>query len=310
MSRILIVGQGNIGTFMGATLKASHDVTHYVNHAWETEEDVKLRFNDRREGKYKLGSDKSYQYKLTNELSEVKDYNYVIIPVNHNEFQSVLIKLLPYLHSNQTLILMGNIWNDFEWIKKNISIPFIYAFPNFGGAIVNNELHGWLTGKFTIGITNKKYKRNLKAVKLLLRKSGFRIKNQSDMKGWLTTHFAYNAGMLLEAANKNGFRSMTKSWKSMKNMFLLIKECMIVANGLGVETKKFGEGKELGLPIWWNVLKTYLVFLIPGMAKSADAGKNIQQWRSYAEKIYDTGVKLNIQMPLLELNLLKNSKNE
>ena len=69
-----------------------------------------------------------------------------------------------------------------------------------------------------------------------------------------------------------------------------------------IETQTFKEGRIAFQPIWWNALKTYFMFLIPGLAKSADASKDIEEWRSYGQKIYNTSQNLELETPLLTLN--------
>jgi ketopantoate reductase len=298
--KVLIIGNGNIGTFMGLTLnKEIGHIDHYVREK-EPRSSIVLNFNDRRNAKHKIKKGNQYEYNYVHGLKNVNEYRFILIPVSHLDFKEIIQELTPVINSNQTLVLMGNVWNNFKWFKENITSPYIYAFPNFGGAIVDDKIQGWLTKNMILGISNKDYINELEEFEMLLRKVGFAPNKPKDIHGYLITHFAYNAGMLMEAADQNGFQVMTKSWTSLKRMYLSIRECMMVANHLSINTMDYSEGRTSAMPIWWNALKTYLIFLVPGLAKSADANKNINEWLSYGEKIFQTAQELNLQTPLLK----------
>ena len=74
---------------------------------------------------------------------------------------------------------------------------------------------------------------------------------------------------------------------------------MQVVNHCGIHTASFAEGRAAFKPYVWNALKTRLLFMLPGLAKSADTTKNLPEWWSYAQKVYTTAVELNFPAPLL-----------
>jgi ketopantoate reductase len=282
MSQILIIGQGNIGTFLGMALKnTGHTVRHYVRNPAGKASQVMAQFNDRRKrAKIKKGS--VYQYQRITDLTELQNYDYVLVSVAHYHLRKVVQDLKPYLTEKQSLVIAGNIWQDFDWLTTALKTPYFIAFPNFGGAIVEGKLTGWLTPKLTTGLTDNRYVSHLQAFEQLLQEADFKPSRQSDIASWLKTHFAYNAGMLLEAARQDGFQNMRGNWQSIRNMYRLIREFMGLAQKLGTPVQEFPEGKLAFQPIWWNTFKTFLIFLLPGIAKSADANKDLEDWESYA----------------------------
>jgi ketopantoate reductase len=299
--RILIVGNGNIGTFLGVALKnETTQVSHWVRNREKAKQTIEVAFNDRRKRAYKIKKGAIYSYNFADTLAVIPDFDLIFVPVGHNHWREVLTALQPYLTTNQTLILSGNIWDDFDWFAENITIPFVIAFPNFGGAIINQRLEGWLTPYLTLGVTIAAYQKPLQSVNALLCESGFKPSFEKDIKGWLMTHFAYNAGMLAEAAKQNGFRQMTSKWSSLTAMYRLIRACVEVVDACGIKTNAFDEGKKARYSLWWNVLITYLIFRLPGLAKSADATFNKAEWISYIAKIKETAQKLRISTPLVD----------
>ncbi|MCU0389930.1 MAG: hypothetical protein MUE81_02325 [Thermoflexibacter sp.] len=300
MNKILIIGQGNIGTFLGATLNfARLKADNYVRKS-NPVQTVVLNFNDRRSKEFQIKKGIPYIYSIISDTEKIREYDYIIVPVAHYHLKEVFQMLLPCTTPNQTIIVMGNVWwSDFAWIEKNWKTPYVFAFPNFGGAVVNEKLEGWLTPNFTIGSTNPNYQNHLDKVENLLNQIGFKPHKELNIKAWLTIHFAYNAGMLLEAAKQGGFQTMTRSTHSIKNMYLTMRECLNIVKNLGIDIQDYKEGKEVFQAIWWNVLKMYFIFLIPGLAKSADATKNIDDWKSYSQKLWTLAQERNIPTPIL-----------
>lgn len=135
----------------------------------------------------------------------------------------------------------------------------------------------------------------------LLTEAGFKPKVEKQIQGWLMTHFAYNAGMLLEGANQNGFTRMTKNVSSLQNMFATMKECMAVGEKMGIDVKSFREGRMVYQATWWNAIKTYFMFLVPGLAKSADANKNLSDWKSYSKRIWKSAQQIGVPTKILSL---------
>ena len=219
MKKILIIGQGNIGTFVGAILSTNERITHFRRKNVSYPKDVTLNFTDRRSRKFRISKGNKYEYQTTDSLEQMSNYDFIIIPVAHYHLRSVINSVNPYLVSKQVIVIMGNVWNDFDWLQKNVQNPYIFLFPNFDGAIVNNKLQGWLTPNFTTGSINSDNYKNLKGFKSILEEVGFKPIVENNMKGWLMTHFAYNAGMLLESAKQGGFQKMTKKFRSLKNMY-------------------------------------------------------------------------------------------
>ncbi|MEZ4780650.1 MAG: 2-dehydropantoate 2-reductase N-terminal domain-containing protein [Flavobacteriaceae bacterium] len=299
MKNILIIGQGNIGTFIGATLSTNELITHFTRKDVSYPKDVTLNFTDRRSTEFRISKGKKYGYQTKDSLEHISDYDFIIIPVAHYHLRSLINSVNPYLVSKQIIVIMGNVWNDFDWLQKNVQNPYIFVFPNFGGAIVNNKLQGWLTPNFTTGSTNLCSHNSLEVFNHILVKAGFKPEIESNMKGWLMTHFAYNAGMLLEAAKQDGFQKMTKKFRSLKNMYATMQECMNVVDKMGVNVKSFTEGKTAYQAKRWSAIKTYFMFLLPGLAKSADATKNIEDWISYSKEIWKSAQEIGMSTPIL-----------
>jgi ketopantoate reductase len=297
---ILIIGQGCIGTFLGAALQQNpiHRVVHFLKSKSGKPTDIILNFNDRRTGRTptskKILKRSRYVYSQTETLDAVASADVIFVPVRHHQWRMTIASIAHTLHDKQIVVLCGNVLDDFEWFTEHLPIPFVFAFPNFGGATVEGELRGWLTAHFTLGITNLAYTEPLSHIRDLLTQTGFQPRVESDIQGWLMTHFAYNAGMLKAAAQYNGFQTLTTSCSALSTMWRTMKACMNTIQEAGIDVRRFKEGKQVYSPLRLNVLKTYLMFRIPGLAKSADAGKDIIEWLSYSEAIREFAVRHHV----------------
>jgi 2-dehydropantoate 2-reductase len=300
--QILIIGQGNIGTFIGSALSqwADYVVCHFVRNKENQSSNLTLNISDRRRTKNKIKKNSIYTYQQTDSLTEIAKADLIFVPVRFTQWREVIETINDYLHKNQTLIICGNVLDDFDWFQKNIPCPYVFAFPNFGGAIIKNKLQGWLTPHFTIGVTSQAFQTNHETVANLLSKLGFIPQKENDIKGWLMTHFAYNAGMLSEAASQDGFQKMTKSLKGLQKMYVAMQKCMCVIKDYGIDVMQFSDGRSVYAPMWWSILKTYFLFLIPGLSKSADATKDNVEWKSYINRLHNFAVKNQLNSPINE----------
>lgn len=305
MNRILIISHGAIATFIGAALQqnSENEITHYVRPGGKNRLQMELQFNDRRSRAFKIAKGSIYQYRTINHLEGLSTFDYIIAPVAFYQLKPLVVSLLPYLQSRQVLVIAGNVWDDFEWLQSVLPCPFIFVFPNFGGAVVQDKLTGWLTTSFTLGTTQPAYLPKVQVFQSLLESAGFKPRQMSDIRGWLLTHFACNAGMLTAAARQNGFTVLAKKWHELQKMYLLIRECVQVVGHTGVDTGSFPEGRKAFQSLWIQTLTTYLLFLLPGVAASADAGKNLPDWLRYGQAIQQKARHLGLETPLLDVVL-------
>lgn len=297
--RIFIIGQGNIGTFLGVALKQCHDneVCHFVRNRSGKRQSIILDFRDRRKRSLKIPRNSHYDYTQVDTPGELRHSKFIFIPVRHGQWEGVVEDIRPFLQENQTIVLCGNVLDEFEWFENNIPCPYLFAFPNFGGAVTDDKLQGWLTEKFTLGTPTPRFEKELQELRNLLTEVGFNPRVEMNIKGWLMTHFACNAGMLAEAERQGGFQKMAKSFSGLSRMYLLMRDCVDTVYKLGVDVEKYSEGRSVYRPIWWNVLKSYLIFLIPGLAKNADATRDTKEWLSYLSSLQQLAQKNHLPIP-------------
>lgn len=296
MKNILILGQGAIGTFLGIAF--SGQAVHYVRTPSHARTEVQVNFRDmRRSGRVKKGY--LYTYPVVTDIQLVRDYSYIIVSVPFYQLRQAIEDLRPWLHSRQTVVVAGNVWDDFSWLDANLPCPWIIAFPNFGGGIQQGKINGWLTSRLTMGVTHPDYQTELESFRGILEGSGFRPRQVEDIRGWLLVHLAVNAGLMTEACFQRGFQNMGKSLSAVKRIYHLQRECLEIIKYAGVDPLAFEEGRTAYQPIWWNSLKTFAMFRIPGLAKSIDANMNLTDWASYGKALFAFSKEKGLSAPML-----------
>jgi len=299
--QVLILGQGCIGSFLGSSLAYAGIPVHHFVRSPHPKREIELQFRDSRARSFRIPKGTSYKYQFWEMKEDGKDARFLFFPLGQDQWKEALLTWMPLVQPNQTMVLSGNLWwEDLEWIEENCKHPYVFAFPNFGGAIVEGTLRGWLNSRWTLGVAKPQFQENLKEIEGLLLQVGFRPTLEEDIRGWLTTHFAYNAGMLLEAARLGGFQRLSKSFSGIVNMYKTMRECMEVAEALGVKVRNFPEGREVFSPYFWQALKMFLIFCLPGLAKSADANLDRDAWIGYGRKLWILAKKKKIPAPRLQ----------
>lgn len=285
--KILIVGTGAIGTFMGAALEGvGHEVWHLQRPGKKgAPSPVKIAFRDRRKRKFKIRAS-YYRYHILEEEERVSEFPWILAPVSHNDVRDVAERLAPLMNPQQFIQWMCNIWGDFEWLSQNLKGQFTYAFPHFVGSFEGKALKGWLLPNLSLGEEGGGDSPRLREVSKLWAEAGFKAPIRQDMKSWLLTHFAWHSGIMGGAWEAGGFKKLRWRWGKLKWAFEVSRRGMEMAKQKGARVMDCKEGRRAFQPLWWNAVKMRLVFFIPGVAGIVDRGKEERKWLGYAKTLW------------------------
>jgi len=190
MARVLIVGNGTIGTFLGISLKAAGNEVKHLLRQGKRAYPVSCQFRDMRRGKYKT-KQQEYPYQSISDPKEASSFDFIFVPVGSFDLRQAVKSLMPFLKPEQYLILVGNLWEDVDYLKRYYPGRYVFAFPHFGGTIHNRILSGWLTQRISIGELEGVDSFRLNNLNELLTNAGFKPEVKKDMRSWLLTHFAW-----------------------------------------------------------------------------------------------------------------------
>jgi 2-dehydropantoate 2-reductase len=217
-------------------------------------------------------------------LSENDIYEYIIIPVQNNQIDSIL----PVLGKNksQNIVFVVNNPLGYEnWIQIVGYNRIIIGFPSAGGERKDGIVHYFVgTGpaklfqSTTFGELNGKMTARLKKLIGIFKKCGFSPSINSKMDWWQKTH----VGVILPVVkalyryNSNNYE-LSKSYKTLKCMVFATRELFLVlkSSNIKITPKKL---HFYYLPVfiiarvWQIVMKTKIAEY--AMAKHTIAGKD------------------------------------
>jgi ketopantoate reductase len=87
--QILIIGQGNIGTFIGLALSqcADYDVCHFVRNKGLKPTNIILNFTDRRKTKSKIKKNSVYYYRQTDNEIDITNASFIFVSVRFSQWK-------------------------------------------------------------------------------------------------------------------------------------------------------------------------------------------------------------------------------
>jgi 2-dehydropantoate 2-reductase len=142
------------------------------------------------------------------------------------------------------------------------------------------------------------------AVHDLFRKSGFKIQQHRDFRGWLWGHFVLDAGLLSQALQAGGSMKLVMASTSHgRNAILIIRELLPVLQARGgVDLKAHAlELAVARLPLWLSSLGLKIIVTFNAPTKAiVESHANPEELRRICRDILDEARKLGISVPRLE----------
>lgn len=236
--KILMIGRGVISTQYGWALEqAGNDVTFYVRSGRINQygDIVNLKILDGRKNKKGDSVNKAWKIKMIEELSVNRDFDLIMISVNHNQLRNIINYLEP-LVNNSTVLIFNNIID--EPLSSIGLIPkeqVVWGFPGAGGSFINqNTLDGGFMKNIFMGFIDNSTNRNrYDKVNRLFKNAGFGISEKKDMRNWLWFHFITNASMMAAASKVGSLNNLFDSTSALKDFVLILRELISVMDAKG-----------------------------------------------------------------------------
>jgi 2-dehydropantoate 2-reductase len=240
---------------------------------------------------------------MREDLPADHDYELILVSVQHYHFDEVSAFLGPRV-SKATLLIFGNFWKDPQASASSLAMDQIaWGFPMAGGGFTKEGvLGGALFRRVEFGTFGTHPTDRESAVYDLFRKSGFKIQQHRDFRGWLWGHFLLDAGFLSQALQAGGSMKlvMASSFHG-RNAMLNIRELVPMLQARGVDVKAHGELAIAKLPPWLAsmVLQLIVKFHAPTRAM-VESHANSEELRRVCRDVLDEARKLGISVPRLE----------
>src|SRR5580658_5597137 len=302
--KILIFGRGVIGTLYGWALeKAGHSVEFYVRpgRAAEYGSVLPLKFYDARTKLNGELVEENWAIRMREDLPADHDYDLILVSVQHYHFEDVSAFLGPRV-GKATLLIFSNFWKDPQASASSLPMDQIaWGFPAAGGGFSKDGvLSGALFRRVEFGTFGANPTERELAVYDLFRKSGFKIQQHRDFRGWLWGHFVLDAGLLSQALQAGGsIKLVMASTSHGRNAILNIRELLPVLQARGVDLKAHAELGIAKLPPWLGsmVLQMIVKFNAPTRAM-VESHANQEELRRVCRDVLDEARKLGISVPL------------
>lgn len=302
--KILIVGNGVIGTLYAIALAEQNEIHHYVREnkfrEWNKKQ-IKYDMLDERLSKKDWHTQGTYTFTCVDKITE--SYDLIIVPVNSYQLCDVL-KEINEQAPNANYLFMTLNWNGTGEIDSIIDpAQYVMGYAGGGGTYKDGRtlLWGNIGSDVMIGKVHDSQNTLLKKVEALF--SGSKIKPEipSNVLHALWLHNVGTAPFGVAFTKHNSLEKTINDKALVRLCFRAMKECYKLCARRGVDLKKFPETKMYSVPF----------FILYPLFKKNMRGEAAQRYTAHAllaldemkcnfYEMLDTAGKLNVQMPNME----------
>ena len=305
--KILIFGRGTIGSFYGWALeKGGHSVEFYVRagRAAEYGSVLPMEFYDARTQFRGILVKEKWVIRVREDLPVDHDYDLILISVHHYSFDDVAAFLAPRT-AKATILIFNNFLIEPQQAASQLPTERLaWGFPGAGGGIdKSGTLRGALYSLVQFGTFGTDPTERELAVRDLFRKSGFKVQEQRDFRGWLWIHFAASAGLIAQALTAKGsLKRVMESMTLSRSAILNVREMLSVVRARGVNLKIHHiEVIVFLLPTWVGglALKMAIKFNAP-LRAGVEYGANPKEMKSICRDVLEAAELLGVSVPRLK----------
>lgn len=300
-------GRGVIATIYGqAFQEAGHDVEFLVRpgRAAEYGESVQTDLIDTRRALRGQRTASTFKTCLRESVELENEFDLVVLSVGHHHLREAAAYLAPRVGA-ATVLVFGNVWD--EPLAAVAPIPanqVIFGFPQAGGGFADDGvLHGGLLRSVILGTTGASPSRRELEVRAAFQQAGLRIKEESDIRGWLWLHFASDAGMFSQALKSGGLANMIGDRRALREAFLTSRELLPVLKERGVDLRRHPDAMlPYRLPRLTGTAFALATLVLPIARASlaAHTDPNVAEPRAVLDDALRTSRQLNTATPRLE----------
>ena len=302
--KILMFGRGAISVMYGWALKkAGHRVEFYVRPGRAEELGSSLAINiidDRNKSK---GVDQTWDISLREYIPEDHDYDLIILSVQYYKFKEAS-EFLAKRSGKATILIFNNFWNDPQLEAAALSPEqLVWGFPKAGGSFnTEGKLEGALFKQVHFGTFDTDPTQRELDVRMLFEKSGFKITEHRDFKGWLWIHFATVAGFYSQALLKGTVGKVMASKGDGAKAIKVIREILNVVKARGIELNhNKAEFSIYNLPLWFAGFLMRTLTKLNNTFRVAFAGQiNVAEGKAACRDVLLEAERLSVSVPLLK----------
>ncbi|MFI5934463.1 ketopantoate reductase family protein [Actinoplanes sp. NPDC051494] len=304
--KILLVGRGVIAVAYGWALeRAGHEIEFYVRpgRAATYGPAVDLDLLDARRrlrGERVTGR---WPVRYRESLEPDHDFDLIVVSVQHYGFAEAMSLLAPRV-GNATVLVFNNLWAEQSAAVEALPAGQVaWGFPGAGGGFGDDGvLRAALLPMVFLGTLGEPPTEREQAVRTVMREAGFRIRENTDFRGWLTIHFIQNAGLHTQSLRLGSLAELAGRPRNVREAILATRELLPLAEARGVDLRRHrGDLLPFRAPVWLAApALAWLFGHFPPMRTVMQAHANPEELRAVCRDTLAEARRLGVPVPRLE----------
>ena len=301
--RVCLVGSGVIGTIYGSTLsRAGTEVVHFVLPGANTPlaRGATVRLLD---GRHEPADehDFSYRPKLVTELADAGPIDLVLASVRHYQV-ATLLPVLRDAPGAPDVLFFNNYWRTLDGIDAVLPrARYLWGFPVAGGGWEGDRLEAALLSDVHLGELDGNNAARAHRIAAMFDGAGLTANLQSDMLGWLWSHFAVEAGVIGTVISVGDVDTFLDSTEHLERAVLAVREALNVVRARGVDVDVFPDAASFFAPeglVAEGIRAEYQTNLPARKIMQRHTGA--EELRRIFHDVLDTGRALGVETPHLD----------
>ena len=304
--KILMFGRGVIATAYGWALeRAGHEVEFFVRPgraaAYGPTVDLELLDARRRVRGQRVVETWPVRYRES--LEPDHGFDLVVVSVQHYGVAEALSFLGPRA-GDATVLVFNNLL-----VEPSVAVEALpagqvaWGFPGAGGGFGDDGvLRAALLPVLFFGTLGGPPTERERAVRAVFRGAGFRIRETTDVRGWLTLHFLQNAGLHSQSLRLGSLTGLAGRRRDVREAVLAIRELLPLAEARGVDLRRHrSELLPYTAPVWLTApALAWLFGHFPPMRTVMEAHANPEELRAVCRDTLAEARRLGVPVPRLE----------
>jgi 2-dehydropantoate 2-reductase len=304
--KILMFGRGVIAVAYGWALeRAGHEVEFYVRpgRAAEYGPAIDLELLDARRRLRGRRVVETWPVRYRESLEADHDFDLIVVSVQHYSFAEAVSFLAPRVGRATVLVFNNLLVEPAAAVDALPAGQVAWGFPGAGGGFGDDGvLRAALLPVVFFGTLAGAPSERARAVRTVFRQAGFRIRETTDFRGWLSIHFLQNAGLHTQSLRLGSLAALATSPRDVREAILATRELLPLAEARGVDLRRHrSDVLPFTAPVWLGApAMAWLFGHLPPLRVVMEAHANPEELRAVCRDTLAEARRLGVPVPRLE----------
>ena len=303
--KILMFGRGVIAVAYGWALeRAGHEVEFFVRpgRAATYGNVVDLELLDARRVPWGRRVAEKWPVRYRESLEPDHDFDLIVVSVQHYGLAEAVSYLAPRVGQATVLVFNNLLAEPSAAVAALPADQVAWGFPGAGGGFGDDGvLRAALLPLVFFGTFGGPPTERAQAVRTTFRRAGFKIREDTDFRGWLTIHFIQNAGLHTQSLKLGSLAELAGKPRNVREAILATRELLPLAEARGVDLRRHrGDVLPFTAPVWLAApVLTWLFGHFPPMRTVMQAHANPEELRAVCRDTLAEARRLGVSVPRL-----------